>query len=532
MLITVGTGKLTLNEETDLGLVSEHDYAVIDMKEACGRQMILVKNPWSEGSVWRGDLTSNESFEEAYSESGIPTTQKEIHVASKSRRLAPGEFWMNIIDIFQSFESMYLNWNPGLFSFREDIHFSWDLAGLRSPEGSFTSNPQFEVKSEKGGIVWLLLSKHFTDFRPDSQGHYEEHRSAPRDDQGFVCLYAFDNDGEKVFLSDGAVVRGVYVDSPNTLIKLKLRPFEGYTVVISEQALPSAKFSFTLSAFSLCNLSMTKARDRYSHYVSEQGTWTSFSAGGNAGSSSYNLNPQFSIIIPSTSDISLLLESSIKDFPVHVKLIWGNGKLVSSITTRDVVGDSGEYRKGFAAAELRSVQAGIYTIICSTFEEGQLGTFNLHVGATSICTIQRIPPAQAGRFVLILSRAFFPAGSDCLRALLRTQRITRVSVVVPSRAIGSNPARESQSSLKLSIELGQGPNKRVLTVSGDDKFTSQKSGVRTKEVDINPGMADHINLWVVLQRSEQLELPTENVDDIEIHSDGVVDVGTWERADF
>lgn len=411
MLITVGTGKLTLSEETDLGLVSEHDYAIIDMKEACGRQMILLKNPWPESSAWRGDLTSHECLEEACNGPGVPTTQKDIHVSGKFTRLAPGEFWMNLNDIFRNFESMYLNWNPGLFSFREDVHFSWDLTGSRSPEGSFASNPQFEVKSEKSGIVWLLLSKHFKDFRPVSRGYSEEYRSAQKNDQGFLCLYAFGNNGEKVLLSDGAMVRGVYVDSPNILIKLELRSFEGYTVVISEQALPSAKYSFTLSAFSLCPLSMTKARDRYSHYVSERGTWTSFSAGGNAGSSSYYLNPQFSVTIPTTSDISLLLESSTKHFPVHVKLIWGNGKLVSSITTRDVAGDSGEYRRGFAAAELRSVQAGIYTIICSTFEEGQLGAFNLHVGATSICTIRRSPPAHAGRFVLILSSAFSQQGA-------------------------------------------------------------------------------------------------------------------------
>lgn len=103
--------------------------------------------------------------------------------------------------------------------------------------------------------------------------------------------------------------------------------------------------------------------------------------------------------------------------------------------------------------------------------------------------------------------------------------------MVPFRAIGSNPAREWQSPLKLSIELGQGPNKRVLTVSGDNEFTNQKWGVRTKEVDINPGMSDNKSLWIVLQRPEQLELPTETVDDVEVHSERAIDVGAWERAD-
>ena len=526
VLITIGTGRLNEREEESTGLVGEHDYAIIDMKESEGRRFFLVKNPWSEGTMWKGGLNRGCSIDNG-GDVKVHGQGNSSLAPSKEGSLALGTFWMGLNDVFQSFDSMYLNWNPGLFYFREDIHFIWDLALSRSPYGSFGSNPQFEIGSSLGGSTWLLLSRHFKTVNPVLDDPSRSSAPVSGIDHGFISLYAFDRDGEKVFLSDGAKLRGTYVDSPNTLIKLELPSSSRYTVVVSEQDLPPSDHNFTLSAFSIHPLIIKEARDKYNYCTSRKGAWTSASSGGNASSALYYINPQFSIRLPTVSDVSLLLESA-EQVPLHVKLVWANGNAVTSITVRDIVADSGEYRKGYALAEIRKVQAGTYTIVCSTFEIGQLGAFTLRIGTTSDCVIERVLPAEAGRLVANLPLASFAPGVNRLLVPLVCHCITRVSVVTRWRQHDSAKTRGTASPLKLAVEYGQGSTKEVLVVSGEDEFLEIQSGIRTKDIDIHPYMCDGRGLWVVVHRLGHSGPQNKEDVNVEILSDASIEVGKWD----
>lgn len=530
VLITIGTGRLNEREEEGTGLVGEHDYAVIDMKEMEGRRLFLVKNPWSEGTTWKGGLNHNSRSINNTDNFKVQGPGNSNPGLSREDYLTPGTFWMGLNDVFQRFESMYLNWNPGLFAFREDIHFTWDLTLSRSSGGSFGSNPQFEIGSTLGGSIWLLLSRHFKTVSPVLNDDASDPESMSGIDHGFISLYAFDRDGEKVFLSDGAKLRGTYVDSPNTLVKLELPSGTRYTVVVSEQDLPPSDYNFTLSAFSLHPLIIREARDKYTNCTSRKGAWTSTSSGGNATSALYYMNPQFSLRLPTASDVSLLLEST-GYLSVHVKLVWANGNAVTSITVRDIVGDSGEYRKGYAFAEISKVQAGTYTIVCSTFETGQLGTFTLRIGTVSDCTVQRVLPAEAGRLLANVPTASFAPGVNRLLAPLVCHRITRVSVVTRWRQNKPAMMRGTASPLKLAVEYGQGPTKDILVVSGEDEFLEIQSGIRTTDIDIQPSMCDGRGLWVVVHRLGHSGPQNKEEVDVEILSDAPVEVGMWGRGD-
>lgn len=530
VLITIGTGRLNEREEQSTGLVGEHDYAIIDMEETEGRRLFLVKNPWSEGTTWKGGLNNKSGSINNRGGLTVHGPGNSNLSLSKESRLTPGTFWMGLSDVFQSFESMYLNWNPGLLSFREDIHFTWDLALSRSPGGSFASNPQFEIRSTLGGSVWLLLSRHFKTISPVPDDDASEPALMLGTDHGFISLYAFDRNGEKVFLSDGAKIRGTYVDSPNTLVKLELPSGSPYTVVVSEQDLPRSDYNFTLSAFSLHPLTINEARDKYTTCTLRKGAWTSTSSGGNASSALYYMNPQFSIRLPTASDVSLLLDSA-EYLPVHVKLVWANGNAVTSITVRDIVGDSGEYRKGYAFAEISKVQAGTYTIVCSTFETGQLGTFTLRIGTMSGCTVERVFSAEAGRLLANVPTASFSPGVYRLLAPLVCHRITRVSVITRGRQHKSATMRGTASPLKLAVEYGQGSTKEILVVSGEDEFLEIQSGIRTKDIDIHPNMCDGRGLWVVVHRLGHSGPQNNEEVDVEVLSDTPVEVGMWGRGD-
>ena len=519
----MGTGKLTSKEEEGMGLAGEHDYAVIDAREHEGQQFFRLKNPWSEGTVWKGHNAMNH-LSGAFERCDVTATESPVEVDQNCP--TPGTFWMTLNEVFQSFDSIYLNWNPRLFSCKEDVHFYWDLASRSSAQGNFVWNPQYIVDSEVGGTLWLLLNRHFTsDHEVSVEGL--EVAGQGQNDPGFISLYAFDKGGERVACSDGATYQSAYVDSPNSLLKLELPAGRAFTVVISEQALPRTRNAFTLSAFSLMPVHLFEAREQFTHSIAQSGAWIASTAGGNAGCSTYNINPQFSLRLSDTSDLFIFLESTVQNLPVHVKLVWAMGKQVRCITSRDVVGDSGEYRKGFAFATTRSVQAGAYTLVCSTFEQGQLGDFMLHVKSLSACTLERISRASAGRFVTKIRVATFTPGSERLFARLISQRLNRVSFIAQSCGVKLASKRSAYSPLKLLLEHGHGSSKETIWTSGEDGYLDSHVGVHSPEVDIDPDKCAGKGIWIVIERLASSGIRSNEVIDVELFSEEPIEVHDW-----
>ena len=448
-------------------------------------------------------------------------------IDGKLQDTEPGTFWMNIHDVFQHFESLYLNWNPGLFSYREDIHFSWDLIRRNGQWASLWKNPQYQIDSDAGGTVWLVLSRHLkSSNRPSQDG--STMMSAV--DTGYISIYLYHVKGDKIYLAEGPCTRSPYVDSLNTLLKVNLPKNARCIVVISEQELDRSSHNFTLSAFSLQPLRISEADDRYSSRTVRSGEWNSATAGGNASSPSHFQNPQFSIELARRSDVSLLLELDSGELPIHVRLMRADGKPVRFVNTRDIVGDSGEYRKGHAFAEMRNVPAGRYTIICSTFEQGQLGKFTLQIGTMLDCTVERLSTRPAGRFVSQLPTAFFGAQIERLWAWVKCPRLTRLSVVAQSRGGAKTTSSRHQPSdlpLKVSLELGQGSMKRILAVSGNDEFRNGYYGVQLDDIDIQPYMAPQAGIWIVLERAGPLDSQSDEGVYVEVYSDTAIEVGSW-----
>ncbi|KAL8812491.1 MAG: hypothetical protein Q9200_000986 [Gallowayella weberi] len=535
VLITLGTGNISDYEERNTGLVSEHDYAVIDLQQKDGKNMFLVKNPWSKGGRWIASAREDPEYT-----TGDPTERDRNSSAASGENfrngnlkdLKPGAFWMSSNDIFQQFESLYLNWNPGLFSYKEDTHFSWDLARRDGQWASLAGNPQYQIHSVAGGTVWLVLSRHLKS-SDRITGQAEKDLSAGASDTGFISIYFYHDRSDKVYLTNGNPTRSPYVDSLNTLLKVELLQDARCTVVISEQELHRSSHSFTLSTFSLQPLSISEAQDRYRSRTFCSGEWTSTTAGGNSGSPCHFQNPQFKMDLRSPSDVSLLLELDSGELPVHVKLMRTNGKPVRFVMNRDIVGDSGDYRKGHAFAEIYNVPAGRYTIICSTFEQGQLGKFTLQVGTMLDCAVARLSTRPAGRFVSRLPTAEFGAQVDRLWASVRCSRITRLSVVAQSHGVAAainNRNKPSDVPLRVSLELGQGPMKRILAVSGDGEFCNGYYGAQFDDVDIQPSMCSQVGVWIVLERAGPLDSPNQESVDVEMYSDAATEIGSWYQS--
>ena len=488
---------------------------MLDMREVHGRQELLVKNPWCDGAVWKP--------------AGRQLPANNLVSASESSRRAEmdanasGTFWISFDEVVKNFNSLYLNWNPGLFTYREDHHFDWKIPKVNSP-GCFTHNPQYSVECLEGGTVWILISRHFTS---EDFGHsIQPSVSSAAGCDGYISLYTFDADGRRVHLSDNALLRGPYVDSPQTLAKLDMSRNSCYTIVLAQQNLILRQYSFTLSAYSSAPIKVAPAAQRYPHSAARDGSWTLKSAGGNAEAATYPSNPQYRLAVPALTPLNIVLEATPRDLAVHVKLLWAAGERVSSVTTQSIAADSGDYRRGCAVAYMSAVPAGIYTIVCSTFDVGQTGSFRLSVEAAAPCELEPIAGEDAGRLVHEMPAAVFQRGIDRVLAPISITRVTRLKA-----AAYHAPAkyRQARSPFRVSVELGQGPNKKVLCASNDSNFSDAPGGVRTADIDVKVDVLGHGGLWLVVERYGAVDA----IDEIQVQllSDSRLEVGGWGTGD-
>ena len=522
VLLTIGTGSLTKREEEEHGLIGLHDYTVLDLKETNGRRQLLIKNPWSAGTVWKGKDRL---------EAG-PTNGDSDAQESNRAPLSPGTFWIDCDEVFQYFENFYLNWNPALFSHRQDIHFQWDLSTACSITDCVAENPQFAVSTKAGGTVWILLGRHFR------TGDYVAKPVTPlldtsseSDEPGFISIFVFNKDGLRVYLSDGALQRGPYVDSPNTLMRLNMPSNTTYTVVVDTQSLPQSKQSFTLSAFSGSSITVTKATEKYGHTRKIQAAWTAHTAGGNSESERYPSNPQFKLQIPRKCDLCILLESDNPDLAVHTKVFWSQGQRVSTVRTRDIVAASGHYRRGVALVEHEETLPGSYTIVCSTFAPNQLGKFDLTVSTTSPCSLAPLPAEGAGQLSVTSQPGVFPPGTDRILAQLSVPRLTRLRLVGRrmGSTVGSRPV--APSPMLMTIELGQGPYKEILAASGDGDFSDAVSGFRVEQVDLRPDLEHRGGIWLVVERIGGPVAQVRDIIEVEAFAEERVVIGPWGTND-
>lgn len=548
VLITLGTGRMPRREEQELGLVGEHDYAVLGLKEENGERMLQVKNPWSEGTVFKGALALDSDEDEdgdddgeeedeeendgddddeegswnaKHDEStfGTQTLRESLPPTTKQTDSSlPGVFWISLDNVFRHFASIYLNWNPALFTHRHDWHFSWDLSTKKS-EGCIGGNPQFSLTnpSSQPALVWLLLGRHIS-----STVSGENTNSL--DKAGYISLYVFENSGRRVYRPDGALHRGPYVDSPETLLRLDaVPPKTTYTIAISSQDLPKAPHTFSLSAFSLTSLHVHDAEDPYTYHRALQSQWLPETAGGNAQSPTYSSNPQFRLSVSSACDIMLLLEAR-DSLSVHVKLVWGGGKRIASVRTRDIIAESGEYRRGCAIVEAPGLQKGDYTVVASTFEPGQIGDFTLSVETTAADAVfEPIASECAGKLRKTVE-GVWKSGTNAVAYPLEVERLTVVSV--KARTTWANT--RAQPMLRVSVEKKIGRRKKMVKASGPEgEFSDVPQGVRTGEMDLE-GDWEYL---IVLERMGDGGGNGASHYELEILSDGIVELGgsIWEE---
>lgn len=557
ILMTVGTGSMSRQAERELGLESQHDYAVLDLKVEKSEKKLLLKNPWAEGTGWRSARR-----ESCATDNG----------AAEEQSMAPGTFWINLEHVFQNFDNIYVNWNPALFRYRQDIHFAWDLATSRHVSGCFVDNPQFALEVEGEEPVWLLLSRHFKDNQadqtagstPSSRGtsmvagagsfagsdyssRSPQETSQTRSDasdlsdlsRGYISLYIFDEAGRRVYTSVEAIQRDAFVSSPQMLLKWKSPPKSTYTVVAEQMDLSSSTYTFTLSAFSPTRVRLDFATKRYNHSEKLKNEWNKDTGGGNLQSPTFSKNPQFKLVVPQATSLAVLLQVPDESVKSNVVVLHGKGKRMHSVKNRDMVVTSGLYKKHCAFAEVKNVDPGTYTIACSTFEAFQQASFELRVDSDVRCQLVPVPQEGAGMLLMQLAKARFDTTHNRIAAPVVPRKLVRVTIVAKFlSAFGAYDApgfqaRTTRSPLRVTLEIGRGPDRRILIASSGGEYSDDEAGVRTAEVDLRPDMLHQGDMWLVLDRLGGPTTGSSESYQVDMFCDSMkgVDVGVWRGWD-
>ncbi|EFY87495.1 calpain-7 [Metarhizium acridum CQMa 102] len=483
VVITLGTGRISAEEEEVMGLIGEHDYAVENLDTSGSSRRLLIKNPWCDAPSMTalGWLGSASSTLIKPPNTGL-STERLAHDPNSSSRL-----WVAFEDVAQHFESMYLNWNPALFACRKDHHFSWELPA-KVYGASLSRNPQFSVTSPSAGTIWVLVSRHFVDAELDIARERRDSMAAAARQLGFMSISVFENDGKKLQICGGEIYRGP--------------PLE-----------------------------VGEALESMSHFTEQLGAWTRRTAGGNASCGTFFQNPQYRLSVKSSSPLSILLCADANDIHVHVDLIWAQGRRVTAVRVKDLVASSGEYRRGCAVADIAMLEPGVYTLVCSTFEASQLGNFSVRVASMVPTTIAPIPADGAGSLLTKLPHVHLAEGDERFRLPVNVSWLTRASVSLHSSAtsqLGSKMQPPSSQMVRVSVVHGWGPEQVTIAVSGDNEFQDPRSTIRTPQFDMEPKRIRKDGLWMLIESigSHGVALTIDG----EILSDSPVRIGSWESV--
>lgn len=388
VMACVGTG--SVHEAAILrDLVADHDYAVIDIREeADGRRMVQVRNPWVQGVP-----------------PGTPEAVKAV---------ATGAFWVPFETLCSRFESLYLNWNPDLFVFQKALHFVWGLGAIRAAAAtrSHCKAPQFVVANDADDevVATLLVMRHF---------------DGASSDVGAFSVALYEGGFRLVVPEDSALVcRTTAMNTRYSTLRVTIPPRTTYTAVVcctadiavdpaaqsnastagttttaTEPPAEDTYLRFTMTVYASRKIQFGRARKQLAHTISHTSAWTRDQSGGRWSLPTYLSNPQFKLCVDADSPATRIYVLCEDTVPVNGQLFWSGGKQLHSITERDRIAHSGEYRQGSCVLSIRNLRRGEYTFIASAFDAGVTTPFTIVLASSAPLRLVRLPEINSGLFL-------------------------------------------------------------------------------------------------------------------------------------
>ncbi|KPV78286.1 uncharacterized protein RHOBADRAFT_23259 [Rhodotorula graminis WP1] len=415
-VLTVGTGKVVEEGSSSLGLVSSHDYAVIDVREERGVRQLVIVNPWRA-------VSGNDSWTSGLRE-------------ARDGAEGPQPLVVDWESLPAHFAALHVNWDPATFDNSATAHLSAPTSTAASASSSAASRHRhvkrirLEVEPDPAlpSEVWLFLARHST--APLEKGEYIGLGVA----RSSMSLTGSD---DALRLDDSASMH----DNLNDLYRFLPEPgATSFDLVVSHEG-RAPNFRFTLSAYSNSRVKFLEPPAPLPHAVKTTGSWTTATAGGNHTCPTFLHNPQYCVTIKSSSGAAggkatlEVVGETDKDSPINVKLLFRGGARIAEFEGRDVVGGGSTYAHGRASFSVRDVAPGSYTLVVSSFQPRHLADFSLVLRSSLPVELAPVPPEGAGMYARQARGAWSDGcdgGKDALRRnprfALRVTRATSVKV--------------------------------------------------------------------------------------------------------
>lgn len=114
------------------------------------------------------------------------------------------------------------------------------------------------------------------------------------------------------------------------------------------------------------------------------------------------------------------------------------------------------------------------------------------------------------------------------------RRLLKLYAVARPAGLQTSGTSARTSLIRLSIEIGRGPHRRILTSSDGDEYSdSSAGGIQTDDLDIDPNMRRLGDVWLVLERMYAHSQVPEEKFGVELFVDqpGAIEWGAWKATD-
>ena len=468
------------------------------------RRSLLIKNPWSRAFTWNG--VARHTLHSQNTE-GLPAIPPHLS----------GAFWMDLDSFCRDFESIYLNWNPGLFSFRSDIHHTWHPETAEHLVSTLRSSPQFLVCSPQEGTAWIFLDRHISQPRPGSSMDSGAHAV----EDGYLSLSAFAQNGQRVITEGDALTFTPFVNSPNTLLKLELEPDIPLTVLITGQRLPRTKFNISISVLATHRCTLNYAEERYRFCLRQEGKWPHAQLGSPVAGIEDMIERRFALQSYRLNSLYVLFESEPKDLPTQITLQRHNLALGSHELRSTPSRIDGPLRGGPHFAKFDNVEHGTYLITCSTYPSTCPMMFSLEVGSEYAISVEPVTEKGAGQLVSTLPEVKVSYPGQRLCAQISISNVTRM-------AASARWSLTSPLCCSLTIEEGRRPFANKLTEVNKGYHKSSQCRIATHYIDAQPRTCGERGLYLILEvSSDKVIDDSEASIAVQLTSDAPIVVGPW-----
>ncbi|WWC87652.1 uncharacterized protein L201_002542 [Kwoniella dendrophila CBS 6074] len=396
-------------------------------------------------------------------------------------------FTMSWDRICLEFEALHLNWKSSLMPTVATRHWTWP-----KPTNDSTSitNPQYRLNvssSSSNQEIWILLSQHYTS------------KDRPLDD---IALHVFEEHGHgakrgRLIRPERADQTSPYANDMHVLVRYPLRQAESSLLVIPARDRGNFQTAFTLNTFVSegSTLSLDRISQTMPFFQCISGSLNSRNAGGHPGNPTHLLNPQYKVVLgPPTRGLKLKGRIALqghKEKAWNVKLLWGKGELISDVSDDMIIADTGPYSHGMAYCDVPHVDSGTFTLVVSTFEPDQTGSYTLSFEATGPVSITSIPSEGAGMYSRIVNGAWDEVSSGGRPSSGGYSQNPKVEVMLPTPGTVSSRLflpLPSPTAINLTIfrrDTGGGLGEQICTTG---PYSDVISGVSTGKVILDKGI--------------------------------------------